>query len=110
MSSSTSEIIDLIIEEPAVIKVFLNSRNSKNKIKAELHSPKNFDETQKGEPIVQTDPTDNGFTTVVKEKKKAYHLKMVYSYLDPSDTCPLYDLHIAVKSLFDLVDEDLGCE
>ena len=37
-------------------------------------------------------------------------MKMVYSFLDTTDTCPLYDLHIAVKTLGYLADEDLVCE
>lgn len=30
--------------------------------------------------------------------------------MDPEDTCPLYDLHIAVKAMAEIADEDLECE
>jgi hypothetical protein len=108
VSSSTSEIIDLVLEEPSVVKVFVNARNTKNKIKAQLHRPGRA--TKDGRPLAQTDPVDNELVAVVKDAKAAYHLKMVYSYLDPSDTCPLYDLHVAVKAVADVADEDLKCE
>ena len=109
MSSSTSEIIDLVIEEPSLVKVFINTRNSANQVKAQLHragGPAHKD----GWPLKQTDPVSGELVAVVKEEQRAYHLKMVYSYLDPSDTCPLYDLHIAVKYADDVVEEDLECE
>jgi hypothetical protein len=35
---------------------------------------------------------------------------LVYSYLDPEDTCPLFDLHIAVKAMDEIAMEDLDCE
>jgi hypothetical protein len=57
MSSSTSQIIDLVIEEASFVKVFLSPRNPKNMIKAQLHRPGRGDKAE-GRPVAVSDPVD----------------------------------------------------
>ena len=109
MSSGTTQIIDLVIEEPSFMKVFINPRNPKNIVKAQLHRPGKGDKSE-GRPIAVSDPVDIELHAELAENKKAYRLKLIYSYLDPEDTCPLFDFHIAVKAMDEIAVEDLECE
>ena len=57
MSSATTQVIDLVVEEASFVKVFMSPRNAKNSIKAQLHRPGKGDAAE-GRPMGVTDPVD----------------------------------------------------
>ena len=64
MSSGAKQVIDLIIEEPSLIRVALNMRNPLNQVHAQLLHPGSVD--QDGLPIATTDAVHNALLTTVE--------------------------------------------
>ena len=59
MSSATKQVIDLIIEEPSLVRVVINIRNSDNAVHAILLKPGAIDEDKHA--VAQTDAVHNSF-------------------------------------------------
>ena len=47
--------------------------------------------------------------TTVEPSRHPYVIRLIHTEYDPSDPCPVYDFHIAVKPLLYVVDENLDC-
>ena len=45
----------------------------------------------------------------IEPNQHPYILKLVHTAFDPDDPCPVYDLHIAVKPLRYVTNENLAC-
>ena len=51
MTNAAKQVIDLIIEEPSLVRVIINIRNQKNVVHAHLLSPGDVD--QDGKPLAE---------------------------------------------------------
>lgn len=54
MTNAAKQAIDLIVEEPSLVRVVINIRNRKNVVRAQLLDPGSID--QDGKPLASTDP------------------------------------------------------
>lgn len=107
--------IDLIIEEPSLVKVQLIPRNSRNKVMAQLvdienslKRPDKFNQKPKHSVLASTNPVDLQFTVSLNPERRAYHLVIDQIHVDEQDSCPIFDLKISVKPLIEAI-EDLNC-
>jgi len=104
VSNSAKKVINLIIEEPSLIRVVIKSRNPDNKIHAQLLQP-----GEDNHPIAKSDSVHNSLVATVDPSKKPYQLRLIQNELDESDPCPVFDFHIAVKPLKNIAEENLLC-
>ena len=64
---------------------------------------------QDGRPLARSDPVHNSLSINVEPSQHPYILKLIHTEFDHDDPCPVYDLHIAVKPLRYVVNENLSC-
>ena len=66
------------------------------------------DVDQDGHPLAESD-SSGSLIAHVEPDKHPYMLKLIHTDFDMDDPCPVYDLHIAVKPLRYIVNENLMC-
>lgn len=100
------ELIDIIVEEDSLLKVFFNIDNPKNNLNAFL-----YENSELKNLITFTSPSHNlkELSLALKYQKKAYKLKIVQDSIDESDPCPTYQMRVALKPFNLIIDENLKC-
>jgi hypothetical protein len=106
MSKKNYEILDIVSEENALLRVFIKPRNPRNNVNAFLYQDLKLNNLV---AFTETSTKTKDFITSLKAQRKAYKLKIVYDSLDERDECPLYDLRISLKPLENLLEENLKC-
>jgi hypothetical protein len=86
-SEKSFELIDILLEEDSLFKLFLNVENPKNNLNAFIYQNGDMKNL-----LAYTQPShsEKEFTLALKAQKKAYKLKIVYDSMDQSDSCPTY--------------------
>lgn len=90
------DVVDVLVEEDSVLKVFANVPNPKNNVNIFL-----YDKADMKNLIVYTLPqhSEKEFTAVLKAQRKPFKLKIVYDSLDESDNCPTFQLRVGLKPI-----------
>ena len=96
MTNAAKHVIDLVVEEPSLVRVVINLRNPKNKVSAMLLEPGMIE--QDGQPLGHSDAFGS-LIAHVEPNQHPYILKLVHTEFDVDDPCPVYDFHIAVKPM-----------
>ena len=60
--------------------------------------------------LAQSNPGTKSLSVVLTARRRAYRMKIIYAFLDENDTCPMYDLTVALKPLKDIITENLVCK
>ena len=106
VSGGAQQIVDLIIEEPSLIRVLLTMHSEENHVQAILLQPGDLNDNK--HRVGQTD-AHGTFMSTIEPNEHPYHMKLVHTEFDMEDPCPVYDFHIAVKPLRYVVHENLQC-
>lgn len=70
MSSGGRQVIDLIVEEPSLVRIVINLRNRDNQVHALLYKPGSID--QDGKPLGRTDAVHNSMLVTVDPERRPY--------------------------------------
>jgi len=106
MSENNFDVTDVIAEEHSIIRVFSQTRSSKNNLNVFLYDGSRYKNVL---GYSEGSRQQKSFVSALPGQRNAYRLKLLYDSLDEADTCPLFDMRVAVKESANIVSENMVC-
>lgn len=102
-----SDLLEVVVEANSILRVAIHTANEKNQVSAYL-----LEHAGDHEALAWTKGAGNAwsFVHVIKPKKTAYYLKIVYDSLDQDDPCPTFDFRVILKPVANALASNLLCE